>query len=228
MSRLLYRLSYTALMRSDPRLATGDLAHQSPNTESNRRPSPYHGDALPTELLGRAMKTLHGPPPIAQIRFAAPAGPRPDSHAAPATAPAASPAHRGPHRYDYCAPPRPARADRPRLDSRCVILRLASAAPSPAQPEPAGARCPTASRSHRPRRHGASRPAGHRPPLLLVRRPAHRRPHRGRTARRRAHRGGRHRRQPHAAPARRRPRRPAAAICCCPPPPNRTPTATPR
>src|SRR5262245_4427067 len=25
----------------------------SPNTESNRRPSPYHGDALPTELLGR-------------------------------------------------------------------------------------------------------------------------------------------------------------------------------
>src|SRR3954470_18929276 len=27
---------------------------QSPLTESNRRPSPYHGDALPTELRGRA------------------------------------------------------------------------------------------------------------------------------------------------------------------------------
>src|SRR3954449_1826800 len=27
---------------------------QSPFTESNRRPSPYHGDALPTELKGRA------------------------------------------------------------------------------------------------------------------------------------------------------------------------------
>src|SRR4051794_16854916 len=26
----------------------------SPFTESNRRPSPYHGDALPTELKGRA------------------------------------------------------------------------------------------------------------------------------------------------------------------------------
>src|SRR3954447_20094148 len=26
----------------------------SPLTESNRRPSPYHGDALPTELRGRA------------------------------------------------------------------------------------------------------------------------------------------------------------------------------
>ncbi len=46
-------------------------SHQSPNTESNRRPSPYHGDALPTELLGRAMKTLHGRRPFAQIRYAA-------------------------------------------------------------------------------------------------------------------------------------------------------------
>src|SRR5690606_12058542 len=27
----------------------------SPFTESNRRPSPYHGDALPTELKGRAL-----------------------------------------------------------------------------------------------------------------------------------------------------------------------------
>jgi hypothetical protein len=27
---------------------------RSPLTESNRRPSPYHGDALPTELRGQA------------------------------------------------------------------------------------------------------------------------------------------------------------------------------
>src|SRR6478609_6225190 len=81
MSRLLYRLSYTALMTSPPAEA-GFPDHQSPNAESNRRPSPYHGDALPTELLGRAMKTLHGLSPIAQIRFAAPRPgvdpPRPD------------------------------------------------------------------------------------------------------------------------------------------------------
>src|ERR1700724_3135874 len=30
----------------------------SPVTESNRRPSPYHGDALPTELTGRALSCL--------------------------------------------------------------------------------------------------------------------------------------------------------------------------
>src|SRR5664279_3016565 len=30
-----------------------DGPRQSPNRESNPRPSPYHGDALPTELLGR-------------------------------------------------------------------------------------------------------------------------------------------------------------------------------
>ena len=28
----------------------------SPLTESNRRPSPYHGDALPTELRGRGSR----------------------------------------------------------------------------------------------------------------------------------------------------------------------------
>jgi hypothetical protein len=28
----------------------------SPLTESNRRPSPYHGDALPTELRGRSRR----------------------------------------------------------------------------------------------------------------------------------------------------------------------------
>src|SRR5699024_6999708 len=38
----------------------------SPNTDLNRRPSPYHGDALPTELLGhchvtRLQKILHTP-----------------------------------------------------------------------------------------------------------------------------------------------------------------------
>src|SRR3954468_717334 len=33
---------------------------QSPFTESNRRPSPYHGDALPTELKGQRRRTLHG------------------------------------------------------------------------------------------------------------------------------------------------------------------------
>src|SRR6185369_6385982 len=42
MSRLLCHLSYTA-----------ELVLRSPLTESNRRPSPYHGDALPTELRGR-------------------------------------------------------------------------------------------------------------------------------------------------------------------------------
>src|SRR5213075_1852042 len=30
-----------------------ERARSSPLTESNRRPSPYHGDALPTELRGR-------------------------------------------------------------------------------------------------------------------------------------------------------------------------------
>jgi hypothetical protein len=30
----------------------------SPVTESNRRPSPYHGDALPTELTGRIFSYL--------------------------------------------------------------------------------------------------------------------------------------------------------------------------
>src|SRR5215469_17109628 len=31
----------------------------SPLTESNRRPSPYHGDALPTELRGRQRRPGH-------------------------------------------------------------------------------------------------------------------------------------------------------------------------
>src|SRR5436190_7828849 len=33
---------------------------QSPFTESNRRPSPYHGDALPTELKGPARSRCSG------------------------------------------------------------------------------------------------------------------------------------------------------------------------
>ena len=32
------------------------LDRTSPFTESNRRPSPYHGDALPTELRGRGRR----------------------------------------------------------------------------------------------------------------------------------------------------------------------------
>ncbi len=49
MSRLLYQAEL-------PRRESGPLGQgsgiTSPHTESNRRPSPYHGDALPTELWG--------------------------------------------------------------------------------------------------------------------------------------------------------------------------------
>ncbi|POX43766.1 hypothetical protein C3489_37555 [Streptomyces sp. Ru71] len=63
---------------------------------------------MPTELLGRARKTLHGCPPFAQIRFPPPErdAPRP-----PPTGPRGPCGPRpyaladGPHRYDYCAPP---------------------------------------------------------------------------------------------------------------------------
>src|SRR6478752_201185 len=45
-----------------PGLTTGPAGRvpvlQSPFTESNRRPSPYHGDALPTELKGRARRAV--------------------------------------------------------------------------------------------------------------------------------------------------------------------------
>src|ERR1700712_2273872 len=34
-------------------------ATSSPFTESNRRPSPYHGDALPTELKGRSRRSAY-------------------------------------------------------------------------------------------------------------------------------------------------------------------------
>src|SRR3954451_11557709 len=59
MSRLLYQAE---LHRTDDRVAARSNAMrfecQSPFTESNRRPSPYHGDALPTELKGRARRAV--------------------------------------------------------------------------------------------------------------------------------------------------------------------------
>src|SRR6195952_4175885 len=36
-----------------------ESATSSPFTESNRRPSPYHGDALPTELKGRSRRSAY-------------------------------------------------------------------------------------------------------------------------------------------------------------------------
>src|SRR5687768_17649050 len=60
MSRLLYQAE---LHRRDDLAArsrdrTGRSRSTSPFTESNRRPSPYHGDALPTELKGRARRAV--------------------------------------------------------------------------------------------------------------------------------------------------------------------------
>ena len=52
MSRLLYQLSYTAVRPADGTTGHGRTCRTSPFTESNRRPSPYHGDALPSELKG--------------------------------------------------------------------------------------------------------------------------------------------------------------------------------
>ena len=37
-------------------MSSGGALTQSPFTESNRRPSPYHGDALPTELKGQCQR----------------------------------------------------------------------------------------------------------------------------------------------------------------------------
>src|SRR4051794_15744464 len=49
---------------SRPTRFRGGISRWSPLTESNRRPSPYHGDALPTELRGHAASarsvTIHG------------------------------------------------------------------------------------------------------------------------------------------------------------------------
>src|SRR5262249_20502285 len=64
MSRLLCRLSYSAV--------TGRVGQQSPLRESNPRPSPYHGDALPTELRGRSQRLVrvHKTPSAAKTRWA--------------------------------------------------------------------------------------------------------------------------------------------------------------
>src|SRR3954454_4882820 len=53
MSRLLYQAELHRRVTARPGLTTGPVVDRtSPFTESNRRPSPYHGDALPTELKG--------------------------------------------------------------------------------------------------------------------------------------------------------------------------------
>src|SRR5215207_4548434 len=55
MSRLLYQAElHRRVDRTARRTGPAVEVFQSPFTESNRRPSPYHGDALPTELKGRA------------------------------------------------------------------------------------------------------------------------------------------------------------------------------
>src|SRR6185437_11577448 len=59
MSRLLYqaelpRRDLRHRVRASTTARTVLTLNSSPLTESNRRPSPYHGDALPTELRGPA------------------------------------------------------------------------------------------------------------------------------------------------------------------------------
>src|SRR3954454_13735519 len=61
MSRLLYQAElHRRGDRPGPvcRLDRRSAYCQSPFTESNRRPSPYHGDALPTELKGPARRAV--------------------------------------------------------------------------------------------------------------------------------------------------------------------------
>src|SRR5215212_9310848 len=53
MSRLLYQAELLRRAAAAAHRGVRRAAVQSPLTESNRRPSPYHGDALPTELRGR-------------------------------------------------------------------------------------------------------------------------------------------------------------------------------
>jgi hypothetical protein len=69
MSRLLYHLSYPAVGTRQAALRTV-VDCPSPLTESNRRPSPYHGDALPTELRGRkrSLMTASSAPPARHPR----------------------------------------------------------------------------------------------------------------------------------------------------------------
>ena len=99
----------------------------SPLTESNRRPSPYHGDALPTELRGRVLSCLtwaSGRPALHSGRarrstVSSAPGVReptllPESWRLP------------PQASNLVAPPRPNRADRTPADEVGVVLaRLA-------------------------------------------------------------------------------------------------------
>src|SRR6476620_548460 len=64
MSRVLYP---PELPRRGGRTTPGGDPIQSPFTESNRRPSPYHGDALPTELKGQRRRTIQTPLPRREI-----------------------------------------------------------------------------------------------------------------------------------------------------------------
>jgi hypothetical protein len=59
--------------RCDPIVAL-TCSYVSPLTESNRRPSPYHGDALPTELRGRVFScpSRASAPPGAPLRSCTP------------------------------------------------------------------------------------------------------------------------------------------------------------
>src|ERR1700712_1700380 len=85
MSRLLCQAELLRRQAVDPSVAGPPTS--SPFTESNRRPSPYHGDALPTELKGRALRAasnstrhLSAPcrdPPRACERWGAAEGPHP-------------------------------------------------------------------------------------------------------------------------------------------------------
>src|SRR3712207_5820429 len=68
MSRLLYQAELHRRVTARSGLSTGPvvvLVPTSPFTESNRRPSPYHGDALPTELKGRARERVNPTKPLA-------------------------------------------------------------------------------------------------------------------------------------------------------------------
>src|SRR4051812_37397584 len=59
MSRLLCQAELLRRQAVDPSVLGPPTS--SPFTESNRRPSPYHGDALPTELKGRSRGRAYYP-----------------------------------------------------------------------------------------------------------------------------------------------------------------------
>src|SRR6195952_2078751 len=63
MSRLLYQAELLRLVIGEKEAALprpSALISWSPLTESNRRPSPYHGDALPSELRGHSRASFEG------------------------------------------------------------------------------------------------------------------------------------------------------------------------